>query len=90
MPYDLEVSQAELLSNPDAAIFRAVTDMLTHRQSLASGGKGKTLAVGDYRGVVTEVTRDSVHLKSSEGVVKKMPLTSGRARQLMAADTTRK
>lgn len=90
MPYDLEVSQTELLVHPDAAIFRAVTDMLTHRQSLASQGKGKSLAVGDYRGVVTEVTRDSVHLKSSEGVVKKLPLTSGRARQLMAADTTRK
>ena len=78
-----------ILSDPD----RALQDMSVHvaarRSQLLSKVVGKSVTIGTYRGTVAGVERGQLHIRTSDGSTKAIPLTQSRFTQL-TTETTRK
>lgn len=90
MKFTLELSDSELLSNPGDMLFRLSLELQQRVTELETTLRGAPLSVGEFRGVVTGFGEGNVQLRNEAGTVKSVPLNRTRARQLLAATTTRK
>lgn len=102
-PYSIMTSQIkneEILSNPMLVLTekKATKDGIeyhslrtaTQRAILIQSLKGKSVSMGNYRGIVKSVGHDNLTLKVEDGSEKELSLTMARARQLLAGTTTLK
>lgn len=90
MPLELSFSDDRVLSDPLSVLQEASVKIAAHRSNAGERARGKKVATGGYRGTVLSVGRDNITLQTDDGAKKSLALTSARARQLTAGDTTRK
>lgn len=90
MPLQLNFSDNEVIGDSLATLQKASIAISAHRANESDRFRGKSVSSGTYRGTVVSVGKDSLNLQSEDGTKKSIPLTSSRARQLLAGDTSRK
>lgn len=75
------MSDAEILANPNDALFRESLRIAERREQLRQQVTNKEYA--EFKGTVTEVSSRGISVKAADGSTKTVPMTAKRAQTLL-------
>ena len=89
MPLKVELSDTEILVDPQGVLFNLNLEITKRRIELEGRLKGAKLRSGEFEGAVVCVDERNIRCKCTTGTERAFPLTRQKIRQLLA-DTSRK
>ena len=85
MPFNLTISNADLLMNQPDLLYRLNLELTTRRMDLEKRIKGKKFTEGDFRGTVVAVAQDGLRVRNdTTKEERRFPLTRQKISQLLA------
>lgn len=91
MPFQLQLSDKEVATDPVAALFRASVLMTEHALNVRNRANGTTVDVGNGKsGVVCSVDSSTMHVKCNDGTRHTVPFNHKRLTQLADAPSSAK